>query len=41
MLGWLKELGKLADRITSVLNRVRLDNRVPDGTRNGENEEDA
>lgn len=34
MLGWLKELGKLAERITGVLDRVRLENRLPEGTRN-------
>lgn len=36
MLGWLKELGKLAGRITAVLDKVRLANRLPDGTRNDE-----
>ena len=42
MLGWLKELGKLADRITDVLDRVRMDNRLPGGTRNvGNQEEEA
>lgn len=42
MLGWLKELGKLADRITDVLDRVRTDNRLPDGTRSvGNQEEEA
>ena len=40
MLGWLKELGKLADRITGVLDKVRQGNRLPDGTRNGENQEE-
>ena len=34
MLGWLKELGKLAERITGVLDRVRMDNHLPEGTRN-------
>lgn len=32
MLGWLKELGKLAEKITGVLDRVRMDNRLPEGT---------
>ena len=36
MLGWLKELGRLAERITSVLDKVQLSNRLPDGTRNAE-----
>ena len=40
MLEWLKELGKLADRITRVLDKVRLDNRLPGGTRNDEDGED-
>lgn len=40
MLGWLKELGKLADRITDVLDKVRQENRLPDGTRNDENQEE-
>ena len=40
MLGWLKELGKLAERITGVLDRVRMDNRLPEGTRNDENREE-
>ena len=40
MLEWLKELGKLAGRITGVLDKTRLDNRVPDGTRNDEEREE-
>lgn len=40
MLGWLKELGKLADRITDVLDMVRMDNRLPEGTRNDDNQEE-
>ncbi len=40
MLEWLKELGRLAERITDVLDKVRLDNHVPDGTRNDENREE-
>ena len=40
MLEWLKELGKLADRITGVLDKIRADNRLPDGTRNDEDRED-
>ena len=36
MLGWLKELGRLAERITGVLDRLRTDNRLPDGTSNDE-----
>ena len=36
MLGWLKELGRLAERITAVLDKVQLSNRLPDGTRNAE-----
>lgn len=36
MLEWLKELGRLADRISGVLEKVRLDNHVPGGTRNDE-----
>lgn len=40
MLGWLKELGRLAERITDVLDRLRTDNRLPDGTRNGEDKEE-
>lgn len=40
MLGWLKELGKLADRITDVLDKVRQENRLPDGTRNDESQEE-
>ena len=40
MLGWLKELGKLAKRITGVLDRLRTDNRLPDGTRNDEDKEE-
>ena len=40
MLGWLKELGRLAARITGVLDRLRTDNRLPDGTRNDKDEEE-
>lgn len=40
MLGWLKELGKLAERITGVLDRVRMDNRLPGETRNDGNQEE-
>ena len=40
MLGWLKELGRLAERITGVLDRLRTDNRLPDGTRNDEDKEE-
>lgn len=40
MLGWLKELGRLAERITGVLDRLRTDNRLPDGTSNNEDEEE-
>ena len=40
MLEWLKELGRLAERITDVLDKVRFSNRLPDGTRNGEDGED-
>lgn len=40
MLGWLKELGRLAERITGVLDRLWTDNRLPDGTRNKEDEEE-
>ena len=40
MLGWLKELGRLAERITGVLDRLRTDNRLPDGTRNDKDEEE-
>ena len=40
MLGWLKELGKLAERMTGVLDRVRMDNRLPEGTRNDDNREE-
>lgn len=40
MFGWLKELGKLADRITGVLDRARMDNRLPEGTRNVDNQEE-
>ena len=36
MLGWLKELGRLAERITAVLDKVQLSKRLPDGTRNDE-----
>ena len=41
MLGWLKELGKLAERITSVLDRVRMDNRLPERTRNIDDREEG
>ena len=37
---WLKELGRLAERVTDVLDKVRFSNRLPDGTRNGEDRED-
>lgn len=40
MLEWLKELGKLANRITGILDRVRFSNRVPDGTRSDDDPED-
>lgn len=40
MLGWLKELGKLADRISGILDKVRQENRLPDSTRNYENQEE-
>lgn len=40
MLGWLKELGRLAERISQVLDSVRTDNRIPDGTRNNESKEE-
>ena len=40
MLEWLKELGRLAERVTGVLDKVRADNRLPDGTRNDEDRED-
>ena len=40
MLGWLKELGKLVERITGVLDRVRMDNRLPGETRNDGNQEE-
>lgn len=40
MLGWLKELGRLAERISTVLDSARADNRLPDGTRNDEDRED-
>lgn len=40
MLEWLKELGKLADRITGVLDKIRADNHLPDGTRNDEDREE-
>ena len=40
MLGWLKELGKLADRITGVLDRARMNNGLPGGTRNVDNQEE-
>jgi len=36
MLKWLKILGRLAERISKVLDSVRADNRVPYGTRNSE-----
>ena len=36
MLEWLKELGRLAERVTDVLDKVRFSNRLPDGTRNDE-----
>lgn len=40
MLEWLKELGRLAERISKVLDSVRADNRLPGGTRNGEDREE-
>lgn len=40
MLGWLKELGKLAERITDVLDKARLSNRLPAGTRNDDDGEE-
>ena len=40
ILEWLKELGKLADRITGVLDKIRVDNCLPDGTRNDEDKEE-
>lgn len=40
MLGWLKELGKLAERITGVLDRVRMDNCLPEGTRSVDYQEE-
>ena len=33
MLEWLKELGRLAERVTDVLDKVRFSNRLPDGIR--------
>ena len=40
MLEWLKELGKLANRITDILDKVQQANRMPEGTRNSEGPED-
>lgn len=40
MLGWLKELGKLAESISQVLESVRTTNRIPGGTSNDENQEE-
>ena len=40
MLEWLKELGRLAERITDVLDKVRFSNRLPDETRKGEDGEE-
>lgn len=40
MLEWLKELGRLANRITDILDRVQQANRMPEGTRNSEGPED-
>ena len=40
MLGWLKELGKLAERITDLLDKARLSNRLPAGTRNDDDREE-
>lgn len=40
MLEWLKELGRLAERVSKVLDSVRTGNRLPDGTRNGEDREE-
>ena len=40
ILEWLKDFGQLVDRVTGVLDRVRLNNRVPDGTRNNEDREE-
>ncbi len=39
--GWLKELGKTGRPDNKRTEQSPADNRVPDGTRNGENEEDA
>ena len=40
MVGWSKERGKQEERSTGVLDRVRMDNRLPEGTRNDENREE-
>lgn len=34
MLGWLKELGKLADRITAFMDKVKSENKTTAGTSN-------
>ncbi len=34
MLGWLKQLGSLAQRLTGILDKVQEKNRIPDGTTN-------
>ena len=36
MLEWLKELGRLAERVTDVLDKVRFSNRLPDEDREDE-----
>lgn len=42
MFKWLKILGRLAERISKVLDSVRADNRVPYGTRNnGDGQEES
>ena len=37
---WLKELGRLAEHVTDVLDKVRFSNHLSDGTRNDEDGED-
>ena len=40
MPGWFKELGRLAEHITDILDKIRFPNIVPNETRNGEDKED-
>lgn len=40
MLEWLKELNRLAKRVTDMLDKIRFSNCLPDETKNGRNGDD-